>query len=660
MKKKYLDIILITILSLLFSLFTTWDASVKFDVIKFGVCFFVIEFVFYFLWKKLSTFELKNPTSKILKREFFVYALVIIVPLIISVIAYYPAFATFDTVDQWNQVQTGIYNNWHPVMHTLLFIKIPTMIHNSMLSVSIYHCVFIFAILMYFSYCCRKNYLDFKQTTLALVLITFNPLFIKYAVNILKDIPYSWSVFLTTLFLINISKSDGEWLKNHINKVFFILSSLGILFLRHNGIVPFALMFIALIIFYPKIRKFFAITFISILVGNYIITGPIYELAGINGKNGGRAEMVGVVMGNLSYYYNNSAEFTDNEKELLFTISPERNWKLYYNPKNFNHIKYSYPNFTGLVEENFEDIIKLWFKKTIQNPDLFIQSWLNVTSSIWQMKANISDIDYSIKNLETEITKKGELRIISNKVLEEVVEYNVLVTSSPLKWLFADFGEGLFLIICALAIVIKKTRFNLRKCIPFIPVVINTLVIMLLITGEEYRFIYSQTLCAIPLLLYSLSIKKVDVDSNEKESKISKLYHKYFLEKTDNTLIQFIRYLFVGGLAAIVNIGSLYIFTDVFHIYYLFSNVIAFILGLVVNYILSKKFVFQDNVKYSRSKEFLIYALIGVIGLFLDTLIMGIMTSTFKIYYMLSKIISTLLVFVWNFVARKIFYKVIK
>ena len=141
---------------------------------------------------------------------------------------------------------------------------------------------------------------------------------------------------------------------------------------------------------------------------------------------------------------------------------------------------------------------------------------------------------------------------------------------------------------------------------------------------------------------------------------MKKLIYKMFIEKTDNSLLQFIRYFFVGGVAAVVNIGMLFIFTDVCHIYYLVSNIISFTLGLIVNYILSKLLVFQDKVSLSTSKEFIIYAIIGVVGWGIDTLLMSIFTDTFNIYYMLSKIISTLLVFIWNFGARKGLYKIIK
>ncbi len=136
---------------------------------------------------------------------------------------------------------------------------------------------------------------------------------------------------------------------------------------------------------------------------------------------------------------------------------------------------------------------------------------------------------------------------------------------------------------------------------------------------------------------------------------MKKMLNKLFIEKTNDLKIQFLRYIFVGGIAAVVNIGALYIFTDLFHLYYLLSNIFGFILGLITNYLLSKVLVFAKEQKFNKVIEFTIYAIIGVIGLGLDTLFLWLFTS-WGLYYLLSKIISTALVFIWNFGARKVLY----
>ena len=634
------NIILVTLLSL----FLTLEITIKdFKVLNILTIFIMAFLLIYFLFTKKNT--LKENKGKILKKEFLIYTLLIIIPLIIAIVAYYPGIGTTDTSVQWNQVQTNLYNNWHPIFHTLIFMKLPSLFYNNLLSCTIFQTLFILLILLYFCYFLRKNFLNYKQTIILLMLIVLNPIFLKYSVTIWKDIPYTWSLFLLTLSLIDIVKSDGEWLKNNFNKLLFIVSSLGVFLFRHNGLVPFVLTFVLLIIFYPKLRKFLTITLISSLVGYYGVCGFFFDLT-----TGGKAEMIGVVLGQINYYYNNEVEFSKDELEVMDKLSPIENWKKYYNARDFNGVKWASSTFQeeASKKENFNKIISMWFHKSLKNPFKFLESYLAITSPIWEIKNNFSDVDYQNTR---ELTNT-----INYKTYDKLVSYNKIIVDSPMRWLFTDFGDGLFLIVLGLFLIIKKTKFNIKKWIPFLPVIFNTLVIMLLITGKEYRFVYPQVVCCYPLLLYSLYEK----EEKDFKSKLVKFFKNLFVNKTDNSLIQFVRYFFVGGIAAVVNIGMLYVFTDLLHIYYLISNIFSFTLGLIVNYLLSKKLVFQDEKNINKSKEFLIYAVIGVLGLGIDTLFMGLFTGIMKIYYMLSKIISTMLVFIWNFVARKVFYKIIK
>lgn len=128
---------------------------------------------------------------------------------------------------------------------------------------------------------------------------------------------------------------------------------------------------------------------------------------------------------------------------------------------------------------------------------------------------------------------------------------------------------------------------------------------------------------------------------------------KLLKDQTDRTLIQLFRYFFVGGAAFIVDFVSLFIFTDFFGIYYLLSAAIAFILGLLANYLLSVKWVFNKRVLENRKFEFGIFAVIGVIGLGLNEVIIWFFTDNLQMYYLYSKVIAAAIILFWNFFARK-------
>lgn len=126
-----------------------------------------------------------------------------------------------------------------------------------------------------------------------------------------------------------------------------------------------------------------------------------------------------------------------------------------------------------------------------------------------------------------------------------------------------------------------------------------------------------------------------------------------FLDKTHNNYIQFFRYGFVAVASYTVNLGGLVALKQYGHVYYLLAATISFIAGLLVNYALSKFWVFHGSKLHNQSHEFLFFSLIGLVGLGLNDLILWILTSGLGLFYVLSNVIATFIVYFWNFGARK-------
>jgi len=129
---------------------------------------------------------------------------------------------------------------------------------------------------------------------------------------------------------------------------------------------------------------------------------------------------------------------------------------------------------------------------------------------------------------------------------------------------------------------------------------------------------------------------------------------RFFKNNTNNTFIQLFRYAIVGWLAFIFDIGILYILTEYFDVYYLFSAVIAFAIALSIDYYITIIWVFNKRTIDSRYIELLIFATIGLTGLLLNVFIIWFFTEITNIYYIFSKIISSFMIYLWNFFARKI------
>ena len=138
------------------------------------------------------------------------------------------------------------------------------------------------------------------------------------------------------------------------------------------------------------------------------------------------------------------------------------------------------------------------------------------------------------------------------------------------------------------------------------------------------------------------------------------MLYNLFIKETNNIYIQFFRYIFVAGFAAITNVATLYIFTQMFHIYYLMSSIMSFLCGVIVNFTLSKKLIFTNEMTVNKAYELSIYSIIVVIGILIDTFLVWFFTEKIMLYYVVSKILSTGISFICNFVMRKILYMFIQ
>lgn len=127
-----------------------------------------------------------------------------------------------------------------------------------------------------------------------------------------------------------------------------------------------------------------------------------------------------------------------------------------------------------------------------------------------------------------------------------------------------------------------------------------------------------------------------------------------FVDKTKRGRIQLFRYLFVGGVSVIADAGSLYVLTAFFDVHYLVSAIIGFILGTIVNYTLSVRWIFESTKKFKS--EVTLFTLIGVGGLGINELILWMLVSGLGFHFMVAKAFSVSVVLIWSFSLRRLLF----
>ena len=114
-----------------------------------------------------------------------------------------------------------------------------------------------------------------------------------------------------------------------------------------------------------------------------------------------------------------------------------------------------------------------------------------------------------------------------------------------------------------------------------------------------------------------------------------------------------IKYSIVGGFAFIVDFSIFYTAINFFEIHYFVSGFYSFIVGVFVNYLLARRFVFYNHNKVKKSTEFVGVYLISGIGLLIHQFTIYSLVEFINSDIYVSKILASLVVFLWNYNMRR-------
>jgi putative flippase GtrA len=116
--------------------------------------------------------------------------------------------------------------------------------------------------------------------------------------------------------------------------------------------------------------------------------------------------------------------------------------------------------------------------------------------------------------------------------------------------------------------------------------------------------------------------------------------------------MRLIKYFFVGGAAAIVDIGLFTLFASYLAWPWLPVSIATFILATAINYFLSIKFVFESGIKHTKSVEIIGVFGISTLALLVNQAVLYMAIEWFDWNLVISKITATGTVFFWNYFGR--------
>ncbi|MEN9524559.1 MAG: hypothetical protein RL536_628 [Candidatus Parcubacteria bacterium] len=120
----------------------------------------------------------------------------------------------------------------------------------------------------------------------------------------------------------------------------------------------------------------------------------------------------------------------------------------------------------------------------------------------------------------------------------------------------------------------------------------------------------------------------------------------YFLKNLVVCHEQLIRYFLAGGVVVLVNLSFLYLFTDIFGIYYIISTIYSFLISFVVSFFLQKIWTFGDKdiSKVRATKQMMLYLCLQGSCIILNAVLMYVFVEYIHLWYIISQIVISIII----------------
>ena len=437
-------------------------------------------------------------------------------------VAFYPGGIIIDSFNQWYQVQTGVYVDWHPVVHTLLFMKLPSLICNSLAFVNFVQMLWISLAIMYLGMVMKHWGIRRKYVIIALLLALTVPASGMVLSFCWKDTALTIFAIVLTAQMIEIICSDGEWLCkwSHVLELASAFLKRNPLPSYHSSLpaapdkawerppMPYSCLrksafSLSVWLFWKKAKKFCIGTVLLFMVLVVGIKGPFYRLIHVQSHSQVSAEMLGVPMTILANVLVNEPEKLDEDcREFLYRIGDQELWEQTYQEGNWNSAKWMGDDISNDVIEEVgaEKVLTYTWHAIQRSPYYSYRAVVKLFDVVWKPFANFVTWSY-----HTDIQENNGFgyETIGVPALQKILDwvYDLSIHGGVLFTWCWHIG---FYILLLMFVGVSRFGRTPKKSLLWLPVLAYNFGTALLLCGPDFRFFSFNTVITFPLLLIIL------------------------------------------------------------------------------------------------------------------------------------------------------------
>ncbi len=117
---------------------------------------------------------------------------------------------------------------------------------------------------------------------------------------------------------------------------------------------------------------------------------------------------------------------------------------------------------------------------------------------------------------------------------------------------------------------------------------------------------------------------------------------------------EFFKYAIVGASGILVNLFFLYTLTESVRVYYLFSEIFAFLVATLSNFAFNKVWTFKEHMRENFVLKGIKFFLVAGFSLIVNLFFLWFFTEFAGIYYLLSQVLASGFTLLTNFTGNKL------
>lgn len=460
--------------------------------------------------------------KKIFNNYYLFISIIIFCILFVILLGFYPGIVTYDSINQWNQVQSRIITDAHPFFSTF-FMLILSKIWNSYTSTIIFQIVLI---AITWGYLCKTLKAESKKQIKIIyvysILVFLTPLIALFSITVWKDIIYTSYLMLCAIMLFDWFQCNYQFSNLKYCLLGFILSM--IYSYRHNGIiVAILLIIIFYIIIIKKYRKkiinkqnlkrsflvivTFIICFVCIGIPKKIILDNSQKK--IKNKEVTLSTIDGYMLWMMGAHLQDNNIKGKIDKQFLDKIIPLDEWNELYNPYLINSITLTNNIDKEFLIKNNKKFKNLFIKYSLKHPLTIANHYLKADSLLINPFASFQGYvyvyGYPISGSLPNYTKiKSSIPLIEKA-------YNKIINISFHKPFILFYQPAILLYLSIIITIILAKKIYGRSIWLFsMPMLLNTISLLPINLAQDLRYVYINYLTFFGLfLILIINLKKI-------------------------------------------------------------------------------------------------------------------------------------------------------